>query len=224
MSTRLAAILLAALSTFAAVPASAFYARITVIGEVEFNQINSGALGDATSGDAVEFSFVVDAREFVDSTNFPTRGFIIDPDSFNLSFAGGPSIGLVNPSSPSDTPFFVIRNDDPAVDGFFLGNNVDGFPNGIALDETGIFDQFRLNFSVTYGNDPLFSLNVLDAAGVYDFDGLTVFGMTILDGPFDAMGMVFEQMTIAKVVPIPAAWLMMLSALALLTRLRATRA
>ncbi len=221
MSMRLAAILLAALSTFAAVPASAFYARITVIGEVEFNQINSGTLGDAVSGDAVEFSFLVDARDFVDSTNFPTRGFIIDPDSFSLSFAGGPSIGLVNPSSPSDTPLFVIRNDDPAVDGFFLGNNVDGFPNGIALDEAGIFEQFRLNFSVTYGDDPLPSLNVLDATGVYDFAGLTVFGMSILDGPFDAMGMVFEQMTIEKVViPIPAAWLMMLSALAVLTRWR----
>ena len=49
--------------------------------------------------------------------------------------------------------------------------------------------------------------------------------MTILDGPFDAMGMVFEQMTIEKVlIPVPAAWLMMLSALALLTRLRAARA
>ena len=184
-------------------PANAVVVEVVITGEVEFNQINSGALSTATSGDAASLVFRVDSNVFVDSATFPTRGYAITPGSFTFT-AGGSSVGLADPLPPGTTPYFVLRNDDPAVDGFFTGTSVDGFPNGVPSDSTGLFGPFTPNFSVTYNNDPLASLDILGAVGTYDFSGLTVFGFTVDDGPFNAMGLIFEQMTITA-VPIPAA-------------------
>ena len=69
------------------------------------------------------------------------------------------------------------------------------------LDQVGIFTDFLDNYSVTYTGDTLASLDILDALGTYDFTGLTVFNWTIDDGPFNAMGLIFSEMTI---VPEPA--------------------
>lgn len=173
---------------------------VTIQGEVEFNQINGGPLGTVVEGDLATISFQVDSGNFQDSTNFPVRGYIIDESSFSMDI-GSVSVGLEDPST--EIPLFALRNDDPAVDGFFLGTNVDGFPNGVALDQTGLFGQFRSNFSVTYENDPLPSLDIADAVGEYDFDGLSVFGFTIDDGPFNATGLIFNSMTISSPSTIP---------------------
>ncbi len=175
--------------------------EVTVTGEVEFNQINSGILGMANSGDAAVMTFMLDSNNFLDSMNFPTRGYEIDQASFSLTIGGNP-IGLQNPFPAGQTPYFVLRNNDPAVDGFFLANNLD-FPNGVPVNQTGQFGQFLDNFSVGYTGDTLSSLDILDAAGTYDFGGLTNFNWTIDDGPFNAMGLIFSQMTIT-VIPAPA--------------------
>ena len=150
------------------------------------------------------------------------RGYDIDMSSFSMTI-GGDTIGLQNPYPAGVTPYFVLRDNDPAVDGFFLGTSVEGFPNGVALDQAGSFGQFMLQFSVTYTGNTLSSLNIFDAVGSYDFDDLTVFNMNITDGPFEAMLLNFESMSIAKagaVVPVPGAWLLMLSGVAVLGRLR----
>jgi hypothetical protein len=137
----------------------------------------------------------------MDSANFPTRGYEIDQASFDLTL-GAVSVGLEDPFPGGQTPYFVVRNDDPAVDGFFLSTNLD-LPFGVPLDEAGQLGQFVSQFSVTYVGETLDSLDIVDAAGTYDFDGLTVFNFTVDDGPFQAIGMIFEQMTIT-VVPAPA--------------------
>jgi hypothetical protein len=142
----------------------------------------------------------LDTDDFVDSVTFPVRGYVIDERSCSLEL-GDTTIGLQDPFPASETPYFVLRNDDPAVDGFFTGSNIDGFPDGIPLDQTGSFGNFRDNFSVTYGNDPLPSLDILDALGTYDFTGLTVFGWTIDDGPFNPMLILFETLTIELSLP-----------------------
>ena len=201
------ALSLALIATALASTANALVVDVRITGSVEFNQINVAPLSAANPGDAASITFQLYTGAFVDSTNFPTRGYEIVAGSFTFT-AGGASVGLADPLPPGTTPYFIIRNDDPAVDGFFLGTNVDGFPNGVPSDSTGLFGQFAPNFSVTYGNDPLPSLDILDALGTYDFNGLTVFNFTVDDGPFNAMGLVFEQMTISA-VPVPAAaWLM----------------
>ncbi len=204
-TTLFAAALVASLAT--SLPARALLVEIRIAGSVEFNQINTGPLQGATSGDAAQMVFQVDSNDFTDSTNFPVRGYEIIAGSFTFS-AGGNSVGLADPLPAGTVPYFVIRNDDPAVDGFFTGTNIDGFPNGIPSDSMGVFGPFSPNFSVAYNQDPLASLDILGAVGTYDFTGgLTSFNFVVNDGPFDAMGLVFENMTI-RVVPLPAAvWL-----------------
>jgi len=172
---------------------------VEIQGEVDFNQITPGTLGTVNSGESATLSFMLDSTSFVDSAMFPTRGYDIDLNSLDLSFSGGASLGA-NLAGP--TSYFVLRDNDPAVDGFFTGGSVDGFPSGVALDQVGGFGDFAASFNVTYNTDPLSSLDILGAVGSYDFTGLTVFGMNITDGPFDAMGLIFSSMTITE-VPAP---------------------
>ena len=170
--------------------------RVTVTGEVEFNQISAPPLGFVGVGETATMTFLLDSDSFVNSASFPTRGYVIDPSSFQLSFDGG-SMPLQSPFPAGQTPYFSIRDNDPAVDGFFVATSTD-FPVGVPINQTGGFGQFINNFSVTYGGDTLPSLDILDALGSYDFTGLSVFNWTVDDGPFNPLGIVFSSMTIER--------------------------
>jgi hypothetical protein len=173
---------------------------VTITGEVEFNQINRPPLDQVGSGETATMMFTVDSDLFDDNPYFPTRGYVIDQWSYSLTFDSA-SAALQDPFPAGSTPYFVIRNDDPAVDGFFTSTNLNHpFGFGLPLDTTGIFGQFQDSFRVTYTGDTLPSLDILDALGTYDFTNLTVFGWTIDDGPFNAMFIVFTEMTI-EVIP-----------------------
>ncbi|MDH3284224.1 MAG: hypothetical protein OEQ13_05750 [Acidobacteriota bacterium] len=173
---------------------------VTVTGEVEFNQINSPPLGDVLPGETATLTFLVDSDVFDDDPVFPTRGYVIDEWSYSLTFDSA-DMELEDPFPAGQTPYFVIRNDDPAVDGFFTATNTAvPFGAGLPLNQTGLFGQFQDSFRVTYEGDTLASLDILGALGTYDFDGLTVFGWTIDDGPFNAMFIIFNELTI-EVVP-----------------------
>lgn len=181
--------------------ATAAYAtqvEVTVTGEVEFNQVRNPPLSDVMPGDAASLTFLVDSNVFMNSMSFPTRGYDIDQSSFMLTL-GAVTVGLQNPFPMGETAYFVLRDNDPAVDGFIVADSVD-FPTGVPLDQAGNFDQFRNNYYVTYTGDTLDSLDILDALGTYDFTNLTVYNWTIDDGPFNAMGIIFQQMTITAVV------------------------
>ena len=172
--------------------------QITISGVVEFNGITSGPLGQVNPGEAASLTFKVDASNFIDSPSFPTRGYVIDKASWLLSFESGSS-GLANPF-PGPDPLFVIRDNDPAVDGFFVSTNVN-VPQGVPLPVPGIFGPFEHSFLVTYGGDELSSLDIAGAVGFYDFTGLTVFNWTIDDGPFNPFGLLFEDMKITEIAP-----------------------
>ncbi len=190
--------------------ANAEIVKVEIAGEFEFNSVNSGPIGDANTGDAMVFSFLLDSGDFVDSNNFPVRGYAIDQASFQVQ-AGANTFGMANPYPAGQTPYFIVRNDDPAVDGFFLGTSIDGFPNGVATDQPGAFGPFHAIFNVAYDTDPLSSLDIVDAAGVYDFTGLTSFNMGFEDGPFQPVGGLFESLTIT-VIPAPGAGLLLAGA------------
>lgn len=198
--------MVAAIAAGLAVSAQAAIVQVQATGVVEFNGVRSGAFDRALvhAGDAATMTFLLDSDNFVNGSLFPTRGYIISPSSFNLTIGVG-STTLANPYPAGETPYFILRNNDPAVDGFLLGSHPDvGFANGVATNEPGRFDTYlRDAFMVTYGGDTLSSLNILDALGTYDYDGLTVYGWTLTDGGLDAMGIGFTQMTIS-VVPAPA--------------------
>lgn len=192
-----------AVALAAATVAQADLYEVSINGEVEFNQISGGGLGSINVGESISYSFLVDSDLFVNGS-FPVRGYEVDQSSFKLSASGGYSGGLASPYP--GTPYFVLRNNDPAVDGFFLTtDNVDGFPAGVATDEVGGFGDFTAQFSVGYTGSTLDSLDIADAVGSYDFTGISSFYFAITDGPFDAMGMIFSDMTITA-VPAPAAF------------------
>jgi hypothetical protein len=191
--------LLAALM-FAASSARADIVTVDITGSVEWNQITAPPLGMAHAGDAAHLSFTIDSSNFVNNPQFPTRGYPIDKDSFKLKFPTF-EIGLQSPYPAGQTPYFVIRNNDPQVDGFFVATNTGAF-QGVPLNQTGAVTQFANEFHVTYEGTRLSSLDVLGAVGHYDFTGLSVFNWTIDDGPFNPMGILFNEMNIS--VPEPA--------------------
>lgn len=209
MSTRTLALLSAVVVAVAtAVPAHAGVAvQVTATGEVEFNQINVGPLAAVNAGDLATMTFDLDSDLYLDSLVFPTRGYEIDQPSFSLAL-GSTTVGLQNPFPAGETPYLVLRNNDPAVDGFFLDTNVDtGSPDGLPLDQAGSSGQFMDNYVVTYTGATLSSLDILDALGTYDFTGLTTFTWQLGDGPVEAMLIIFRDMTITAtdvVVPEPA--------------------
>lgn len=181
--------------------------QVDVVGSVDFGSIpfatSWGAFG---SGDPVVMSFQLDSDNFLDSGTFPVRGYEVIQPSFSLSINGNP-VGLAGSQPFGATPYFIIRNDDPAVDGFFLGTNIDGFPNGIATAQAGgIADNFDALFSVTYEGSRLDSLDILGAVGTYDFSGLSVFNWGLEDGPVQPVGFIFDEWSIS-VVPAPASLL-----------------
>lgn len=171
--------------------------EVTVKGTVEYDLLVAPPLGLIADGEQATLRFRVDSDSFVNSPSFPTRGYIIDKASFSFTCESA-GVGLKVPYPAGETPYFVIRNNDPAVDGFMLSASVSD-PAGVPLAQNGSFGALTQSFYVTYDGTLLPSLNILDALGTYDFDGLSVFNWTIDDGAFNPMGMLFETIEIAVV-------------------------
>ena len=207
-------------SVLAANLARADIVDVNITGTVEWNQIGSAPLNGAQAGQAATLTFTVDSNNWVNNPVYPTRGYPIDKASFKLKFPTF-EIGLQNPYPAGQTPYFVIRNNDPAVDGFFISTGT-GFFEGVPLSQAGGFGQFANEFHVTYEGTRLSSLDVLGALGYYDYTGLTVFNWTVDDGPFNPLGILFSGMTIS--VPEPTGLMLVgLSGLGLLSRRRRMR-
>ncbi len=180
-----------------AAPAVADTVRVECHGEVEYNQINSGAFGVVNSGDPVFATFTIDSDNFVDSVNFGVRSYPINLSSFELTIGAAGPIPLVDPQPNGQTSYFNLRNADPVADGFFIANNPE-FPSSFpALDEPANIDPyFGFHWEVGYVGETLDSRDVLDAFGVYDFTGLTSFYTVIADSFADAMGLIYGTMVI----------------------------
>ena len=198
--------------------AAAVEVRVTVAGTVDFNQIQ-GNQANVAGGDPVTMSFSVDSDSFVDSPNFPVRGYALDPASFQLSVGGNP-IPFADPQ-PFGPAYFVLRDNDPAVDGFFLSRNID-VPQPVSVNIPGLTQVHELNFSRTFNDGaPLPSLDILDALGTYGTENLSVFDWSV--GLFGNAGgsYNYESITLAA-VPEPASLgFVGVAGLALLRRRRA---
>jgi hypothetical protein len=188
-----------ALVLLAALPAQATTVNVQITGTVEYNQVSIGQFGAVMPGDNVTIGFTLDSNDYLDSGSFPTRGYVIG----NFEQTVGPAtVHLKNPFP--GVPYFVLRNNDPAVDGFFFSKGTD-FPASLDLDEAANGSGTRFfgsHFEVGYGQTALSSLDILDAVGVYTFAGLTSFYFTIQDLGFDPIGFIFEQMTITAPVAV----------------------
>ena len=168
--------------------------EVTYTGIVEWNQINPAPLGNVNVGDQAVLSFQVDSKKFLNSSSFPTRGYIIEPSSWSLMM-GSTTIEIQSPFN--GTPYFVLRDNDPVVDGLMLSTNNVDLPFGVQLDQFGAFGPFTIFAEVTYNSNTLSSLDILDAVGTYNFKGLNVYNFLVGDGPYQPLGIVFEELTIA---------------------------
>jgi hypothetical protein len=196
------------LAAIAVIPAQAEIVQVEIRGVVEWNAVRAPAAFNRDvvfSGDAVVVSFQVDSDNYVDSMYFPTRGYVVIPESYTLTFeaATGP---IVTPFPdpyypPGATPFFVVQNNDPRVDGFFVSTNSVDYPfSYLYVDAPARLDPyFQQIFEVSYPEDRLPSLDILDAVGFYDYAGLSRYYMGMLDAFADAMGIMYENMTISRI-------------------------
>ncbi len=201
-----------------AASAGATIVQVQINGTVDYNVIRTGSIDKTVvhSGDAVSISFRLDSTQYMnDPDGLPTRGYFIDEPSFAATY-NGVTLGLESPFS-AGTPMFVLRNNDPAVDGFFLSTGT-AWDVPLPMNEAGLAGQLGCHFAVGYDGETLSSLNIVDAVGSYDYTGLTNFYFSTDDSGFDPMGINFDSMTIS-VVPAPAT-LALLAPLGLLRRRR----
>jgi hypothetical protein len=194
----------AALAASLATPAQATVVHIEVRGTVDYSLIQ-GALANVPDGAPVVMGFDVDSTDFVNSSNFPTRGYTVNLASFDLNI-GGVHLQLDNPQSGSTPVYFVLRDNDPAVDGFFLtrGGVENPFPLDMHIPGLAPVHEFEFARSFDVGT-VLHSLNILDAVGTYGFENMGSYLWTI--GRFGNPGteVAYQSITITA-VPEPAAW------------------
>jgi hypothetical protein len=186
---------------------SAFAAifEIEVTGQVEYNQIRSAPLSAIEAGDTARLVFVVDSQVFIDSPNVPTRGYVVEFSTISLNI-GSTQVALRDPLPAGRTRYFIIRNNDPGVDGFFLNSGIGvEVPNPWPLAANGAVGEFGNSFGVTYETDRLPSLAIADAVGDYDFQGLQVYNWTIDDGPFNPLSIEFATLAIRPRAAMPQA-------------------
>lgn len=199
MKTRVAALVIA-LSMVAG--ASASIVQVQVNGTVEYNQIKTGVLSKTAvpANSPTQITFLLDSTQFMNDPNgLPTRGYFLNPAAFSAKF-NNTVVGLENPYT-AGTPMFVLRNNDPAVDGFFLSNGT-AYDVPVNMNVQGFFGAFGRHFKVTYLGNTLSSLDITSAVGHYDYTGLTSFYDSVDDGGNDAMGIAFSSMDIT-LVPAP---------------------
>ena len=177
-------------------PAQADIVNVEMTGTVEWNFARDAPMNEIVVGDAITMRFSVDSDLFTNSPNYPVRGYNIDMASWAIT-SGSVTVGMLDPYYPGRTPWFVVRNNDPAADGFFVSDtNIDYPYPGVPLDANGRCGPFEGHFDVSYVQDRLDSLDILGAIGTYDYDGLTRFYFNLVDCGFEVVGIDFEQMTI----------------------------
>ncbi len=202
----------------AAASAHAVGVQVQIRGVVDYSVIQ-GALAPVPDGAPVTLTFNVDSNNFLNSSNFPTRGYRIDLASFDLN-VGGVHLTLNNPQSGGDV-FFVLRDNDPAVDGFFISQGGVELPFPAEMQIPGLTPTHEFDFSRSFTvGTALHSLNILDAQGTYGFENMGSYLWTI--GRFGNPGAEFVYQSISiTAVPEPASYaLFALGGLALLGRLR----
>ena len=177
--------------------ASAATVKVKILASVDYCVI-SGALAPVPDGAPVVMEFNVDSTNFLNSASYPTRGYAVDLTSFSLS-VGGVNVPIVNPQSPQC--WFVLRDNDPAVDGFFISRGGVEVPFYWQVNIPGLTAVHELDFSRGFNNgSPFSSLDILGELGFYDFSNMASYQFTI--GRFGNPGaeFVYESIELSQVV------------------------
>src|SRR5687768_15977662 len=181
-------------STALASAARADVVAVSVRGQVIQNLITTPPLSGVPVGNTGVMSFTVDSNNFVDGIPGDLRSYPINPSSFALTFQpSGVTVGLANPFPAGQTPYFTLVDGFPVSDGFFVSTSTVS-PGGVPISQSPL----QANLDLGYTGATLSSLNILDAFGTYDFNGLTRFGFNLWQTfPKNVrLDMDFQQMTI----------------------------
>lgn len=195
----------AALALGIAAPAVAETVNVQIRGTVEYNGIG-GDLAGKGAGTPVLMSFLVDSGDFINSADWPTRGYRIDLSSFVMNI-GGVAVTLESPQPDGAEALFVLRDNDPAVDGFFLSSGPD-YRWPLAVNIPGLAPLHELEFGRTFDSTTvLHSLDILDAVGEYGWERMSSYQFTL--GRFGNYGFeaMYESISISA-VPEPGAVLL----------------
>lgn len=166
-------------SILATTHASGVIVHVHITGSVESNQFTTGLLAGVPANAPVELRFDVDSNVFMTSPT-PTlvnrvRGYRVINTSFSLVI-GGRTVPLLN----NPVWNFVIRNNDPGVDGFFFSVGTD-LPTQIPVNIN--ISNYGVEYSRTFaGATTLPSLNILDARGTWAFNDISSYNFNIARG------------------------------------------
>lgn len=175
-------------------PARADIVAVSVRGQVIQNLITTPPLNGVPVGNIGVMSFTVDSNNFVEGIPGDLRSYPINPSSFALTFQpSGVTVGLANPFPAGQTPYFTLVDGFPVSDGFFVSTSTVS-PGGVPISQTPL----QANLDLGYSGTTLSSLNILDAFGTYNFNGLTRFGFNLWQTfPKNVrLDMNFQQLTI----------------------------
>ncbi|MFZ4575117.1 MAG: GC-type dockerin domain-anchored protein [Phycisphaerales bacterium] len=181
------------------ISAHAEIVHVHITGSVESNQFVTGLLAGIPANAPVDLRFDVDSAVFINS---PTpslanrvRGYRVINSTFVLTI-GGRNVPLQGAPAWN----FVIRNNDPGVDGFFFSAGTDvptQIPVAINVAGYGVEYSRTFNSAAT-----LPSLNILDAQGSWAFNNLSVYNFNIARGELSVPCiMTPETITIAVEAP-----------------------
>lgn len=166
--------------------------KVTMTGRVGYNVIK-GDLTNIKAGDPATMSFFVDSSVFDDNPFNPTRGYPVNLSSFSFNVSGV-NLPIVDPQ-PDSTAYFVLRDNDPAVDGFFMSQGNLDYPMPIAIKVPGLNPVHELNFLRTFTNgNVLPSLEILRSLKRFGFEYMSSFQWTV--GRFGTYGMEINYETI----------------------------
>lgn len=187
--------------------AHAAIVRVTVTGVVENNAFpNNGTntFGGIPAGAPVLLVMDLDSNLYLDSPNLPgkTRGYNILPGSMNMT------IGNVTVPRRETTPaYFVLRNNDPRADGFFISQGTDidtEIPLQMVPANFGV--QFLRTFAIDtpapLPDDSLTSLDLLQAQGTWGYNDISSFNFLIAIGENNVpMVLDYQTITVERVCP-----------------------
>jgi hypothetical protein len=163
----------------ASLDAHADRVRVTITGTVESASFSRGPFVSARAGQPAVAIFEVDSNAFRDSAQFPVRGYTIDPPTHRHTLGSG-STGSRIPLPSGSTPTFVLRDNDPAVDGFYITSGILEFPGSIPLD-SGSTASMSMTFSRGFDVGTILrSRDILDAApGRWGFEQMASYDWSV---------------------------------------------